>query len=264
MSKIEQIESSLIKINSAKFHKLCDAYLYQIEYDHPISTGSVIGKEKERKGTPDAYIALKNGNYIFIEYTTQSDKLLVKIIKDINKCIDESVTSIPKNKIEKIIYCFNSKINPNEYEKVNNDLKSVGITLELIDLDKLKLDIYSKFPSLARDFLDISLDTGQIISVEKFIELSQSNKFATPLDNQFYFRTTEIEKCIEELENRTFLIITGKSGFGKTKLAIEVIKKFVSKNSDYKSYCVFDNSLSIYDDLITFMKDGENYLFFNR
>jgi len=261
MSKIDQIESALIQINPAKFQKLCDAYLYQLGYNHPISTGSVTGKEKVRKGPPDSYIVLTNSNYIFIEYTTQADNLLKKIIGDIKNCIDESITSISKNKIEKIIYCINSKLKPEENEEFINACKSFGIVVELIDIDKLKLDIYSKFPALGRDFLEISLDTGQIISVEKFIELYQGNKFATPLDNKFYFRNNEIEKSIEELENKTAFIIMGKSGFGKTKLAIEIIKQFVSKHNDYKCYCIFNNNISIYDDLVSFIKEEDKYLF---
>ncbi|MGD8305981.1 MAG: hypothetical protein PVF17_04950 [Ignavibacteria bacterium] len=261
MSKIDQIESALIQINPAKFQKLCDAYLYQLGFDHPISTGSISGKEKIRKGTPDSYITLTNGNYIFVEYTTQVDDLLYKMIKDIKKCVDESITSIPKNKIEKIIYCINSKLIPKENEEFFNACKSFGITIELIDIDKLKLDVYTKFPALGRDFLDLALDTGQIISVEKFIELYQKNKFTTPLDNKFYYRNDEVDNSIKELENKNILLITGKSGFGKTKLAIEIIKQFSSKCQDFKCFCIFNNNLNVYDDLVTFIREGEEYLF---
>ena len=262
MSKIDQIESALIQINPAKFQKLCDSYLYLLKYGYPISIGSVTGKEKERKGTPDSYIVQPNNNYIFIEYTTQVDNLLSKIIGDINKCVDESITSIPKNKIEKIIYCINSKLKPLEYEEFNNACLSFGVKVELIDLDKLKLDINAKFPSLARDFLEISLDTGQILSIDKFIELYQKNKFATPLDNKFFFRKNEIEKSIEELENKIALIITGKSGLGKTKLSIEIIKEFLTKHPEYECYCIFNNNLNIYDDLIALITEDKEFLFF--
>lgn len=261
MSKIDQIELALIQINPAKFQKLCDAYLYQLGYDHPISTGSVSGKEKVRKGTPDSYITLTNNNYIFVEYTTQVDDILEKMIKDIRKCVNESITSISKNKIEKIIYCINSKLITQEIEEFFNACRSFGVKVELIDIDKLKHDIYAKFPALAKDFLDISLDTGQIISVEKFIELYQKNRFATSLDNQFYFRNDEIEKSITELDNSNALLITGKSGFGKTKLAIEIIKQFISKHKDFESYCIFNNNLNVYDDLITFIRENEKYIF---
>jgi len=261
MSKIDQIESALTQINPGKFQKLCDAYLYQIGYDHPISIGSVMGKEKARKGTPDSYIVLTNDNYIFIEYTTQAEGILEKMINDIKKCIDETITSISRDKIEKIIYCINSKLKPQEYDEFNKACRSFGIKVELIDVDKLKLDIYTKFPSLGRDFLSIPIDTGQIISIEKFIELYQGNKFATPLDNNFYFRSNEVEKTLAEIEARTLLIIGGKSGFGKTKLAIETIKQFVSNHTDYKSYCIYNNNLSVYDDLVMLIKEDESYMF---
>jgi len=47
------------------FKIFCNSHLYQF-LNEP---GSVIGKEKTRKGIPDSYIPYEGG-YIFVEYTT--------------------------------------------------------------------------------------------------------------------------------------------------------------------------------------------------
>jgi hypothetical protein len=50
---------------------VCNAYLTQTYSGHLQSPGTVIGKEKTRKGRPDAFLLQDNGRYILGEYTTQ-------------------------------------------------------------------------------------------------------------------------------------------------------------------------------------------------
>ena len=65
-----KIEQKLSEIDATRFHKFIDSYLNK-KYNYNIhSTGTKIGEDKPRKGTPDTLITLKNGNYIFVEYTT--------------------------------------------------------------------------------------------------------------------------------------------------------------------------------------------------
>lgn len=102
MTRLTQIEVALKAINEAKFQQLCDAYFLNLGYDVK-SNGSVIGKEKTKKGTPDSYILLENDKYIFIEYTTREDGLFKKLSDDIAACFDTKKVNIPISKIEKII-----------------------------------------------------------------------------------------------------------------------------------------------------------------
>ncbi len=70
MSKLNQIQDELRQLDGAKFQKLCDAYLHRRGYDTINPLGSMIAKDKVVKGTPDTYISLPNGKYIFAEFTT--------------------------------------------------------------------------------------------------------------------------------------------------------------------------------------------------
>ena len=94
MSKINQIEKTLKEIDATKFHKLIDSYLSKAYSYHIHSNGTKLGEDKPIKGTPDSYVVLENGKYVFIEYTTQKTNIENKFLGDINKCFDEAKTGI--------------------------------------------------------------------------------------------------------------------------------------------------------------------------
>lgn len=78
MSKLNQIQTELKGIDQAKFQKLCDAYLHKHEYDRVNPLGVAIGADKVVKGTPDTFISLPTGRYVFAEYTTQQEGVFKK------------------------------------------------------------------------------------------------------------------------------------------------------------------------------------------
>ena len=100
MSIINKIEVALQQINDAIFQELCNQYLVRLYNLHSLTpTGSVIGKEKTRKGTPDTFFVDDQGGYVFVEYTTQqqsvgSRSFFSKIQEDISKCHDPQKTQI--------------------------------------------------------------------------------------------------------------------------------------------------------------------------
>lgn len=103
MSKLNRIQNELKAINQAKFQELCDAYLYKkYGYTRIKTIGSVIGKEKTAKGTPDTLFKNKKGKFAFAEYTTQEKGLVDKFSEDLGKCFDEEKTKVPISQIEKI------------------------------------------------------------------------------------------------------------------------------------------------------------------
>lgn len=54
MTKISKIATALTEINDASFQGLCDKFLScKFKYKNINSKGTVIGKEKSKKGTPD-------------------------------------------------------------------------------------------------------------------------------------------------------------------------------------------------------------------
>ncbi|WP_029331459.1 hypothetical protein [Gillisia marina] len=114
------------------------------------------------------------------------------------------------------------------------------VNLELIGIDTIALDIMSKYYSLARDFLEISLDTGQILPFDVFISEynNKANQLSTPLDNLFFHRKLELDSIQTILNSKNLLILSGAAGVGKTKIGIEAINVFKNENPSYISYVI--------------------------
>lgn len=247
MSKLNQIEKTLLELEGGKFQKLCDTYIYALGYGKVCSFGSVEGSDKTEKGTPDSYIKTDDGKFIFIEYTTQQTNVYKKFNQDLDKCFDEKKTGIPVKNISKIIICYNSKLSPGELYALNVKCKANGCLLEEFDLSSLAFGLLHKFPYIAKEFLGIEVDTGQILPPSEFIK--QKTAFSTPLDNEFMFREDELDYIIKQLNISNLVILSGKPGVGKTKLALEAMYRFAEINKDYKIYCIENKNLPIYDDL---------------
>ena len=64
MSKYNTIQKALNSTDPATFQQICNAYLNHLYPGYLHSVGSVPGKQKTRRGKPDAYIYRKDGKYI--------------------------------------------------------------------------------------------------------------------------------------------------------------------------------------------------------
>ena len=144
---LSEIENKLENINEATFQELCDQIIFRkykgkIDISAFCRKGSQTGKQKTVKGTPDTFIRLANGNYYFIEITTNiSDK--DKLKKSVEDCFDQN-KSQEIDKIEKIILCFNFKIDQIQIEKINNVVPQQHknrIAIDSWSIDRLALEI---------------------------------------------------------------------------------------------------------------------------
>lgn len=259
MSKLNQIEAALKEIDQAKFQKLCDTYLYSLGYVNITPFGVSLGKNKTKVGTPDSYILLETGDYIFIECTTQSSSLFNKFSDDLSKCFDVNHTGIAVEKIQKIILCYNSVLPPDKIDSLAQICIENNCDFENINIGKLTHDLQSRFPYIAKEFLGIEVDTGQILPPAEFIRECQKSSFATPLDNEFYFREEELKTIIDYLNTGALVIIAGKPGVGKTKLAIEASKQFCDQHKDFLPYCISNKNLSLYEDIKAYFSDIKKY-----
>ncbi len=190
MSKINQIQNELSSLDGGTFQKLADAYLHAKGYEQINSIGSVPGANKVRKGTPDSLIVLPNGKYVFAEYTTQKDEVGKKFKEDLEKCLNEQKTGIPISKIEEIVLCHTSTftLKPEEVEFLTKECQKHGIKLKIFGIDSIPYDLYQKYPGIAKDFLGVEPDTGQILSPDEFVKAYNKRKIAIPLNTTFHFR----------------------------------------------------------------------------
>ncbi|MDQ3750406.1 MAG: hypothetical protein M3367_15535 [Acidobacteriota bacterium] len=261
MSKLNQIQNALISIDQASFQKLCDSYLHRtLDIKEINSIGSVAGEDKTRIGQPDTLIILKNGKKVLLEATTEKGGLLAKFSNDLEECFDEDKTGVQLSEIEKIILACNRKLSHKDKTTLIKKGQDKNCIVEFLDLDTLSFDLYQKFQPLAKEFLGIELDTGQILKPIDFVEEYQNSKFATPLDNKFYFRETEKDQILESLNNSNLVILSGKAGIGKTKLALECVKQFVESNPSFQPFCVSNKTLDLYENLKAYFGADGNYL----
>ncbi len=262
MSKVNQIQDALCSLGGGEFQKLADAYLVEKGFGRISSIGSVVAANKVKAGTPDTLIATPEGNYIFAEYTTQKQGLLSKIKGDLGKCFDEAKTGIPVEKIERVVFCFTGKLRADEEYELAVACQAKGVNLDLFGIDALSFDLYTKYPGLARDFLGIPIDTGQIVSPEQFVKLYNNSKLATRLDLGFHFRDEELARVVDALELERLVVLTGQAGVGKSRLALEACRRFSEAHSEYDVFCIFGRNQDLWEDLRTWFSRPGNFLIF--
>lgn len=266
MSRLQAIENSLSSINQAAFQNLCDSFLAlrNNNYSAFARTGSQSGKQKTVKGTPDTFLLLPNGKYIFVEYSTNISSGLKKLESDVKKCIDTNNTGLPVNQIAEIILCVNFNLSGLEIQKLKDVLANTRIELTIYTLDSLAIELHLHHRDLTHEYLGLPLDTGQIVSIEKFVaEYNRASMgISTPLDNTFLHREQELKELKEAIHQHDFIILTGPPGIGKTKLALEVIRNFLSENLSFGAYCVSYKHHTLLDDLYQYFDFEKDFILF--
>lgn len=262
--RLQLIEQKLLAIDGAAFQNLCDNYLSlrEDEYSSLNRSGSQLGKQKTVVGTPDTFLRLSENKLAYVEFTTQATSIVSKIIDDISKCLDESKTGVNPKLIHKIIVCLNSRLSVEEEIKIQEYVQEKRIELELIGIDTLALEIISKYLLLAREYLGIALETGQILPFKKFITEynNKANQLSTPIDNIFFHRNSELKQIDDILSIKNLLIISGAPGVGKTKIGIEAVQNFKKNNSSFESYVIAKKDVDIFEDLKIQLRPDKDYI----
>jgi len=258
MSKITQIQNELKSISPERFQQLCNAYLQRRGYDRVNPIGSVIGADKVATGTPDTLVTLPNGKYVFVEQTTQQTGVIKKFRDDIEKCFDEEKTKIPVSDIQEIVLCHNTVFSTEEEQELAELCRQHRVALTTFGMGPISYDLYQKYPGLARDFLGVEVDTGQILEPGEFIAAQRRNRVATPLDTTFRFRDDEVVRGLEELTKRSIILLSGRPGLGKSRLALECARRYQERHPSTQIRVVADRGPDLFEDVrVHFGPDGE-------
>lgn len=250
MAIIETIKQRIRQLDGGAFQSLCDAFLEKERQGVTfMSLGSHAGTMKTTRGTPDTYYVMSNGNYVFIEYTTQDTGVAKKIREDLDKCFDEEKTKVPVSKIFEVVYCHtSSNISPGDDFELRQYCESKNVVLTLFGIDQLALRLHQRHHDIISDYLNISIGTGQIKEYEQFIRDYDANKLAAPLATDFNFREAEIQELNKKFEQVNVIVLVGRAGVGKSRLALHYARSYSEQNKA-RLLCIRANALPIYEDL---------------
>lgn len=252
MAVLQDIERRIEELSPSGFQQLCDAYLVsnnRSKFSALLRKGSMLGKDKTIKGTPDTMILTRDNKYLLVEYSTDSTAKSKKLIEDIDKCIKKYKAKI--SQIENVILFANYRLDEQEVNDLQDYASSKMVNCDIYDAGSLAIDIITNHPHLVSTHLSIPIDTGQVVSLDTFIREYQrkSAGIATPLDNPFLFRESELSTIIDYLNESDIVILKGNPGVGKTKLALESIAVYQEKNPNYNSYAVSYKESGLLSDL---------------
>lgn len=261
MSKVTQIEREILALEGGAFQVLCDEYLYKKKgFENINSLGLLIGTNRVRQGTPDTFVRLPNGKFIFVEASLQEKHPFQKISQDLSKCFDEQKTGMEISDIQELIFCYRDGLKPAEEQSLYKECNEKGVSLSLFGIGTIAHDLYHKYPRLVKDHLSIDVDSGQIVLLDDFVAAYGKNKLAAPLDTNFHFREEELSKTIEALETSSIVIVSGQPGTGKSRLALEACQRFSLTHSNYKIFGIFDRSQDLFSDLRDYFSDSGQFL----
>lgn len=260
MTEITDVKSRIIQLSPAMFEEFCSTLLYKEGHQNIYEFGIKAGTGKTKTGNPDTYSRQNNGKYTFVVFTTQQNNIYEKLLEDINKCFELVEKDLPVEKIKSIICCHtSSNLKVIEDNRLHEFCNKKGVNLEIYGIDKIANLVYNDHPELMIS-LNLSINTNQILPIGDFVKLNDNNLMTAPLNTVFHFREEELQNIINSLETNSVVIVGGKSGVGKTRLALEAASLY-EKTGNYKIFCVKSNKLEIYNDLVSTIKKGENYLF---
>ena len=262
MTTTLQIERRLSALNGASFQRLCDAYLRQRGIESYLSIGLALGRDKTRVGTPDSLVGEATG-HTFVEATTQADGLAAKLVDDLGKCLDPGRTGVPVDRILRIVLFFTGYLDPTEVESLCAVVRPHGISLTLIGPHELADDLRYRFASLAHEYLGLPIDTGQVLDPDTFVRRQEVSAVQTDLDAQFVGREAELTAMAAHLGDaagRPVVLLTGSSGVGKTRLALEAARRARQASSPATILCVRSRGVDPTADLRAALERPGRYL----
>ena len=253
------IKDKINHIEQGKFQNLCNKLLYNMGYKNLNQLGSQDTSDKTTPGTPDTYI-IDNGLYISVECTTQKTAIYTKILGDINKCIAEyKKCKLTKGKI--FYFYTSSNLKMHQQKKLRDKCQKENIELDIFPIDRIANMLIYEYPLIAKEFLNIEVDTLQIVSVEEFIKQYNSVPFGVKINDKLLYRDNEKKEIIKSIKENSITLVSGKPGVGKTHLVLDTCTNNKEEFfKEYKIFCIKNRKRELFYDLKKYIKNNEKYL----
>ena len=112
-----------------------------------------------------------------------------------------------------------------------------------------------QFPGLAREYFGMSISSGQIMGISEFEDKVERAAFASSLKTELVGRDEDLEELVALLNINDFVLITGGPGLGKTRFALEALRKYAEHHS-MPALVIRSNRQRIWDDLANEIPDS--------
>jgi hypothetical protein len=257
------LENAIYKIDAGPFQKMVEYYLLRNFKGELAMPGGMEDKDKTRTGRPDIYMLLETKRYLLCEVTTrddQSGQYEEKLKTDLQDCLDFEKLRLENGEVERIVLATNGSPSITLRKELEAMVKPHGITLQVLMFKRLVEFFYHEGRVWARDNLSVPFPTGQILEKTDFLRLYGKNQIAAPLDNPLHGRETELEHILGAIEKHEIVVLSGKPGVGKSRLALSAIDAYMLKYPAYKSLFVVTTGESISEDLTSFIEPGKRYI----
>ena len=262
MGRFELIRSNIETLDGGTFQALATRYVshkYHLESQHLL--GIRPGSTKPAQGTPDAfYYSHRERGLIYLEsgHVSGRDKASRKILGDITKCLADERSHLPEGELKRIVICYSeSRLLP---EKLS-ELRDIVDRIELISADDIAHACASSCPWLASEYLDVPPLSGALMDIEAFLKRNEKIATTTSLDRTLIGRDDELANLLAAISENRLVIISGPSGVGKTRLALEgaIVR---SRENDSNVVVVGPTRTNIYEELAACCYgSGETLLF---
>ena len=261
---LQEVENAIRRMNQAAFQELGDFFMISRDrsYKAFVCTGSQYGKQKTTKGTPDTFVLTQDNKYMMIEYSTDETKRVKKLLADYEKCLTEK--GIEKSKIKCIVLFANYKLRNDEIITIEKYAEETHTSCQIYDGSRLARELFVHHKDLVFRCLGIPVDTGQIVSIDNYVQEydNAAGAISAPLSNAFLYREQELTAIMTSLKDYDFILIHGAPGVGKTKLAIHAISEYCEDNPDYHAYCISYKGGELLTDLTCNIDLNDNNIVF--
>lgn len=248
MSREIEIRDRIARLDPAAFQNLAQELLSQhFRYDKPVHRGSAAHSAATAPGTPDTIWLLPHNKFAYLECGHYPDRADAKnkIEADIEKCLETERKELESGQLVKIVIAYSCRrLDSSDLSY----LRGIDDRVELVGTDEMVSLLARRYPNLAREHLDIEVGTGQIMSPDQFESAVERNSFASTLKVDLFGRDNEINELLAALEENQFVLVHGRPGCGKTRLCLEVLRRFAN-GSGAHPLVIQSNKLPIWDDL---------------
>lgn len=247
------------KLEGGRFQNMCNQLLDEMGYKiHPL--GSHDKSDKTTPGTPDTFF-LKEDYYTLVEYTTQENNVFKKIKNDVEKCIKKIKECKIKNG-QIIEFYTSSNLKIEEVKKINDLCLSENIMLEIYNIDRIANLLKKEYPLIAKEYLDIAVDTLQVLSPKEYMKEYNMKKGSVKINDKLLYREEEKKSILQNISDNDITLISGKSGCGKTHLILDIMINDKTQLNGYKILCIKNRNQNLFDDLKKYLKKDNKYIIF--